>query len=123
MKIRIKGNSVRFRLTRNEVKKLKTEGFCEEKTEFMNEVFIYRLEAADVPSLQSDFSEKTVTIKMPVNDSKEWFDIDQTGYQHEQTNANGSILTVLIEKDFVCLDETTEDQSDNYPHPLESTLK
>jgi hypothetical protein len=25
---------------------------------------------------------------------------------------------LLVEKDFVCLDNTIEDQSDNYPNPL-----
>ena len=27
-------------------------------------------------------------------------------------------LYILIEKDFKCLDNTIEDQSDNYPNPL-----
>jgi hypothetical protein len=31
---------------------------------------------------------------------------------------NGKELFLLLEKDFVCLDETIEDQSDNYPNPL-----
>jgi hypothetical protein len=27
-------------------------------------------------------------------------------------------LHLLVEKDFTCLDNVTEDQSDNYPNPL-----
>jgi hypothetical protein len=30
---------------------------------------------------------------------------------------NGQSLKLLLEKDFVCLDHTDEDQSDNYPNP------
>jgi len=29
----------------------------------------------------------------------------------------GVQLHLLLEKDFVCLDNTAEDQSDNYPNP------
>jgi hypothetical protein len=35
-----------------------------------------------------------------------------------ETNAQpAQELFLLIEKDFVCLDNTFEDQSDNYPNP------
>jgi hypothetical protein len=30
---------------------------------------------------------------------------------------DGTLLTLLIEKDFACLDHVDEDQSDNYPNP------
>jgi hypothetical protein len=30
---------------------------------------------------------------------------------------NDKYLFLLVEKDFVCLDNTVEDQSDNYPNP------
>jgi len=38
---------------------------------------------------------------------------DKVGFE----NADGK-LHLLVEKDFVCLDEVAEDQSDNYPNPL-----
>ena len=39
------------------------------------------------------------------------------GFQHKQALSNGKELFLLVEKDFVCLDNTFEDQSDNYPNP------
>ena len=40
------------------------------------------------------------------------------GLENEMEIAPGKILYLLLEKDFKCLDNTTEDQSDNYPNPL-----
>jgi len=38
---------------------------------------------------------------------------DRTGFEN---NAGG--LQLLVEKDFTCLDNVAEDQSDNYSNPL-----
>jgi hypothetical protein len=48
---------------------------------------------------------------------KNWTDTDLVGFQHEYDLRNGTKLFLLVEKDFVCLDNTFEDQSDNYPNP------
>lgn len=39
MKIRIKGNSIRYRLTKTEVETFSKVGFYEEKTEFKDHIF------------------------------------------------------------------------------------
>ena len=46
-----------------------------------------------------------------------WANSDRVGLQHTNLMENGKELFLLVEKDFVCLDETIEDQSDNYPNP------
>ena len=43
---------------------------------------------------------------------------DKTGFESNQGD-----LHLLIEKDFTCLDNIEEDQSDNYPNPLAEKLK
>ncbi len=40
---------------------------------------------------------------------------DEVGFENEQGK-----LFLLVEKDFTCLDNVSEDQSDNYPNPLAS---
>ncbi|MFT5833421.1 MAG: hypothetical protein ACI97N_001048, partial [Cognaticolwellia sp.] len=42
---------------------------------------------------------------------------NQVGFKYEMPLENGEILSLLLEKDFVCLDERGEDESDNYPNP------
>ena len=41
----------------------------------------------------------------------------QAGFENNMDFGDGKQLFLLIEKDFVCLDETIEDQSDNYENP------
>lgn len=123
MKIRIRGNSVRYRLTKSEVEQLKVNGFYKEETKFNDATLSYILQASnDISHLSASFKDNTITIDMPSTDANNWFDLDRIGYQHELVQDNGETLFLLIEKDFVCLDETVEDQSDNYPHPLEEKL-
>ncbi len=38
-------------------------------------------------------------------------------YENKVKTNNGSILALLIEKYFTCLDNTIEDRSNNYPNP------
>ena len=43
----------------------------------------------------------------------EWADTDRVGFENKANN-----FYLLVEKDFKCLDNVEEDQSDNYPNPL-----
>lgn len=113
MKIRIKGNSLRYRLTKSDVASLAMNGFIEESTNFGAQVFKYALRRGMVNSLSASFEDNTITIHMPGKMIEEWVYSDRIGFE----NSN-SAMYLLVEKDFVCLDNVAEDQSDNYPNPL-----
>ena len=113
MKIRIKGNSLRYRLTKSDVNNLAAKGFVEESTNFGSQVLRYALRRGMVNSLSTSFEDNTITVYMPGNMIDEWAYSDRVGF--ENTN---STIYLLVEKDFVCLDTVAEDQSDNYPNPL-----
>ena len=119
MKIRIKGNSIRYRLTKTDVKNFGTFGFIEERTEFLNgPSFYYRLEKrGDASKLEASFSNNRINIFVPENIVKEWTNTDIISFDNRMNIGNGKELFLLIEKDFACLDHTTEDQSDNYTNP------
>jgi len=117
MKIRIKGNSLRYRLTRSEVEKLAKEGVIEDNTEFATGTLVYSLRSIAAGHLSASFEDNCITLYMPGQFLQEWTDTDRVGFEHTD---NGIYL--LIEKDFVCLDNQTEDQSDNYPNPLADKL-
>ncbi|MFY7861559.1 MAG: DUF7009 family protein [Chitinophagales bacterium] len=113
MKIRIKGNTIRFRLVKSEVQQLAEHGFVEERTDFGDLVFCYRLESkAEINELNADFKNGKITMYIPESEAKLWNDSDRITYKNEFNK-----LKLLLEKDFVCLDHTDEDQSDNYPNP------
>lgn len=122
MKIRIRGNSVRFRLSKSEVEQFGNEGYVEERTEFGNTSLIYALQKSDVPELSAGFDGIKITMLVPQDIMRKWVDTQVVGFDNIVDLGNGKELYLLLEKDFKCLDDTSEDQSDNYEHPLAAQL-
>lgn len=117
MKIRIKGNSIRMRLTKTDVSRLCEQGCLREETVFPNNRFVYALQKADTAQLSASFASNTITILVPASFLQDWPVNDITGLDARMPISETESLYLLIEKDFVCLDHTTEDQSDNYENP------
>lgn len=120
MKIRIKGNSIRLRLSRTEVEKLATEGLIDETTEFNDGVFGYSLQTKEgIDHLTASYRDNVMTVYMPVNYVGGWATNETVGFEYNLNLTNGNSLFLLVEKDFKCIDAAvTEDQSDNYENPL-----
>ena len=119
MKIRIKGNSVRLRLTRTEVETFCETGMYTETTEFISQQFVYELRvSAHITEPQADFKGAKITVLIPLEESKNWANDTKVGFEGNYRLPSGKSLYLLIEKDFVCLDDRDEDESDNYPNPL-----
>lgn len=124
MKIRIRGNSVRFRLTKTEVDYFCAHGNYEQKTEFGLQTFGYRLlEKEGLEHLDAEFKDGVVTMYLPASEREKWGENNRVGFDHTLKLPSGNELYLLLEKDFACLDETGEDQSDNYPNPLAKDKK
>jgi hypothetical protein len=113
MKIRIKGNSLRYRLTKSDIDCFSGNGYIEETIYFGSQKLIYALQRYQADELTADFSDQKIALYVPDYMAKEWATTDRVGFE----NNNGP-LYLLIEKDFKCLDNVAEDQSDNYPNPL-----
>jgi len=122
MKIRIRGNSIRMRLSRTEVDTLVTEGYIEERTEFNSGVLLYALQKKDgIDKLTADFTDNTITMYIPDTLVTDWNKNETVGFDNKLTLINGNVLSLLVEKDFKCIDsDTTEDQSDNFDNPSKS---
>lgn len=118
MKIRIKGDSVRFRLTQSEVKSLSTNGEIYDSTNFGGQIFSYGvILKSDADKLRISFENNRVILEMPETTGLVWFENEIITYDHTLKTTSGNELYLLLEKDFTCLDNTIEDQSDNYPNP------
>lgn len=113
MKIRIKGNSLRYRVTKSDIERFSKDGYIEETISFGNEKLTYALQQSFEKELHADFKDQKITLFVPMLMAGEWTNTDRVGFE----NSNGP-LYILIEKDFKCLDNVAEDQSDNYPNPL-----
>jgi hypothetical protein len=70
-----------------------------------------------VDILDAEFQGDKITLFLDSTKSNIWFQSNLVGYKHSVTKKDGDELSLLLEKDFVCMDETIEDQSDNYPNP------
>lgn len=118
MKIRIKGNSIRYRLTKTEVETFCKAGIYKETTDFGTSMFTYVLKAKKgIDTLEASFEKNTITMYLTDKEQSEWAVSDRIGFSGTMDLPNGEQLSLLLEKDFACLDNTTEDQSDNYPNP------
>ena len=118
MKIRIKGNSIRIRLTQTEVKNFADNGYIEEATEFIDNKLFYALAASQqVTELSAQMVDNKITLLVPENISQNWTTTDLVGFENKFDIGNDKKLFLLVEKDFVCLDNTFEDQSDMFPNP------
>lgn len=118
MKVRIKGNSVRIRVSKSEVEKFATIGYLEEQTCFGDNALIYALQAKPTgDELSADFINGKITMYVPEALVKDWPVNDTTGFDANMPTSVSGNLYLLLEKDFICLDATVEDQSDNYENP------
>lgn len=118
MKIRIKDNAIRFRLTKSEVAELCEKGCYESRTEFNDSNFVYGVRTTEKGnSLSAEFKGHTITLYIPKKLLIGWDSNNQISFENTETLQNGKTLYLLVEKDFTCLDTRTEDESDNYPNP------
>ncbi|MGB6686513.1 MAG: hypothetical protein WBE76_01575 [Terracidiphilus sp.] len=121
MKLRIKGNSLRLRISRSEVSKL-LEGDCLEETiRFAPEAcarFTYALQQDRLvrrPTVQ--YTENRVAVLIPADQANVWGITEQVGIAEDISLGNLGSLALLIEKDFACLDRSDEDSDDAFPNP------
>lgn len=112
MKIRIKDNSLRYRLTQSEVTELYEKGSLEEHTEFASSTLVYAIESINDNKLSSDFRNNKIILFMPKAMIDELYNTDKVGFEDKS-----GTVSLLVEKDFACIDNIEEDQSDNYPNP------
>lgn len=121
MKIRIQRNSIRFRLSKTEVGQLAEEGNLTEETSFGKSIFTYQvMQNADRDSLWASFEDGKITLEVPSAYLEDWAINEIVGFDSKMETGGNESLTLLIEKDFKCIDNTTEDQSDHYENPKKS---
>lgn len=118
MKIRIKGNTVRYRLSKTEVALLAKNGLLQEQTEFINNTLLYSIKQTNEAALSADFYNNNIVLYIPNNKLQEWAKTDQVGVDAHFNLPNGNELYLLLEKDFKCTDmDAKEDQSDYFENP------
>lgn len=115
MKLRIKGNSLRLRLTRPEVARLGAGDPVEESTEFSpDQILRYKIQPDESrDALTASFESGLALVVVPASQLRQWATSDDVGIY----GAAGA-LRIEVEKDFRCLTRPEERfNPDVYPHP------
>lgn len=121
MKLRIRGDSVRLRLKRGEVDLLAAGKSIVEETHFPGAVLSYCLDVTENDTVQAHLENNDLVIRLPTSEVSAWATTDEVSILAEQDLPGGDKLTLLIEKDFSCLEpghhRDCEDDEDTFPHP------
>lgn len=126
MKIRIKGNSLRLRLSQTELKTLDEDGMVSEAIAFgPGQTLVYRLEySAATEVTKAVYANHQILVILPQKEMTEWINSNQISIMASQSNGTGEALSLLIEKDFRCLTERPhENEEDLFPHPKEGEVE
>lgn len=105
---------------RREVEILHADGLVTAKTEFPGGRSLrYRVESSPASVAPAAFfSDGEIAVRLPETTVRSWATGDEVSIRGEQALAESARLTILVEKDFVCLTgRDDEDESDMYPHP------
>lgn len=116
MKLRIKGNTLRLRLSQGEIEQFSQDGEVTESIVFgSNASLRYSIKRVEKAQITANMHNGHVVVEVPVDVSKQWVNSDQVGF--EKVMDNGTLI--LVEKDFQCLHKRPgEDESNNFPNPL-----
>ena len=119
MKIRISDDSIRLRLDRSEVDDVGVGKSVSCRTRFAGGAeFQYALSVGNSDAVSAVFSDGRIEVSLPSAIATHWA-CDETEVSiHGENEIDGGALTLLIEKDFECLDPREgEDQSNRFVNP------
>lgn len=115
MKLRIKGNTIRLRLSKSEVNKLVETNEVWDSCQFINSKLKYGLKTTSKNTISADFTDNVLMVSIPKLMIIDWDKNDQISFSYTTENE----LFILIEKDFKCLiDRPQEIEEDMYENPL-----
>jgi hypothetical protein len=117
MKLRLRGDSIRLRLTQSEVRSIGDGTPVEETTSFAaGQAFTYALTHGH--KVGATFTGGRLEVSVPAEIARRWATSDEIGIEGEQDAGDGRVLRIMVEKDFACLKPREgEDQGDAFPHP------
>jgi hypothetical protein len=120
MKLRLRDNSIRFRLTQSEVAAMQDAGMVNATVTFADgNRLVYCLESSPAcVDPVATFEGGEMLVRLPESMVQHWAASDEVSMASEQALGGGEVLSILVEKDFACLaPREGEDESDMFPHP------
>ena len=128
MKLRIFGDSLRFRVSQSEFAHLVSNGFVSSSVQLgpgENDRLVYALKrVADKLNVSVDASPGHITVLIPAQQLERWQRPDAVGLRATQDVGGRKTLSILVEKDFACIDGASEEENrDTFPNPRAQTTR
>jgi hypothetical protein len=121
MKLRIKGDSLRLRVSRSEHNRILCGERVEDTIHFSSEPdakLTYSLETASHGAATGvHYSPGQITVRLAKQDVGAWADPSQAGIYTSVGIGSENSLELVIEKDFACLDRSDENNTDTFENP------
>jgi len=124
MKLRIRGDSIRIRVSQLELSEIAERGRVHDTIHFGDGVGLtYLLESdAAARTPHARYAADVISVVLPAATVRRWANSNQVSIEGEQALDGGETLRILVEKDFACLQPRPgEDESDMFPNPDAST--
>jgi hypothetical protein len=122
MKLRIKGNSLRFRVSRSELGRLLSGEAVQETVRFGSEPearLTYILSSVEQgPAVEVHYSAQIIAVILSRQQALDWSSEKEVGVYTTLDVGAAETLEVVIEKDFACLDRSDADNVDTFANPL-----
>ncbi|MGO4289585.1 DUF7009 family protein [Chitinophaga sp. RAB17] len=118
MKIRLRGNSIRYRLDKTDIELLETTGKVESITHIGAGILHFCVRGKEITDPIIKLEQDGVHLLVPLARLADWYAPEQVGFELILPNADGSELKILVEKDFKCLTERNEDESQSFDNPM-----
>jgi hypothetical protein len=125
MKLRIRGNSIRLRLSKSELASVAETGAAEDVVQFSSDTQLrYRLEVKPSGGVEAQLQPSMVRVAIPKASAERWTRSDEVSIEGEQPLGRGGVLRILVEKDYTCLTpRSEEDDSDLFANPQKNSEK
>jgi hypothetical protein len=125
MKLRIKGNSLRLRVSPSEMEQLLQSGRVEETIYFGAEEharLTYALEhSAQAETMTVRYGLQEVTVLVSSREARNWAEGEGVGLYGATDSVIGP-LELAIEKDFACMDKIEAENADTFPNPKQGVV-
>jgi hypothetical protein len=119
MKLRIRDNSVRIRIARNELVRLASGQMVEQRTEFSTSaILVTVVEPTDhTDRFTATFEAGRIKLQVPIDQIRELAETERVGIESHQPITENRSLQILLEKDFDCLHPKADENIDTFPNP------
>jgi hypothetical protein len=125
MKLRIKGNSLRLRISPAEMALLLQSGRIEETIYFGagdDARLTYALEHSPQTLVTTfRYAPRELIVTVPSHEAQQWAEGQDVGLYGESTTNHGP-LEIAVEKDYACLDKDDAANADTFPNPKQGAV-